>query len=1131
MSENQNHEARSLLVALLHEAAELEHSLLDAYLYTACSIKSTPQEFAVVGGKENRRRAVQFERARSWKQSILLVAHEEMLHLHYVQCLLRALGEAPRFGLPNRSQESGNWQIPNWKAQVAGEDVDGGTGVEVPIGPLSLENIRRFVLYEATDSLQDENPFGEQSTLLFKRLHHFELEYRFESMLYHIENAARRAELKQKLYDLYTLLTPLAPEDRHVEERLFAAMKQVGLPAVEELRFQSIADFYLRGILPLYQQAFDFNWVKHDNRDLNNEMLDTNYAAEGFLPIGPVNRDMNFNHFARGNLENPLQNYKHVENIIKEIVEEGEGASHFESNAEAFLQQVDKIGGVRNYLTKVLRDPNRRKPSTPIVQLGERLRKSHLYRFALIMTELEQEQELARESGLEFSASREPLAVEDNVRLKQITSELPAQFNATYLVMLAWLSRMYEIPHWEADKPRRLAIEMLASWPLMSLAIRPFLELASFFPIDLHDLYRLDPTALPLLPIHAQQLHQVYAMAERSEAINARMDYLAVRVLSDVAKWAEAQKAALAGIALDDHTKDMLLSRLTILSQLDEFQKQFPFRVHGGYSNKMPDLTYQQKHPDSGRYEEDPTAVPALFEETLALRIRFSGWGLVQMATDPDPPSDEVGASGTHMMHASDGNKRFDRALVWQNNDKQHDIVRGPHHDLPELGVNAQEVSLVVTNGTANAGFVPLQVMNSLGAVQTSGVQQELRVDGFFDLLNLTPQDILGDNRKLRIDLLEKNGQKPFLNGQNHLVWKDGEPIDPFILALFADPKPGAQTDDPKLLFKREIFNQGLTMMEMEPLQRISTSRGPCGFDDVHNIPPWVMGAMPEKDRKLFECPGYPMSYLVNRSRKLGQALEQQFQGSVDSQSTVDQAVSLAERMRLINVPRMETMIWLNFLLHYGHTVSGHLAQGDGENPILTALAQKTNLQLSLAESDQRDAANSRWLVKYTKGVMDTDAIRDLVFGEMYIPIHVQASTEPIELTRSWSFPLAMQKLVTDFACHFDSPFWAAYKVSKDGKSRTLKLPNKTEITETLLKKNGDSHSYAMTGLEGVSAYTASFTVSKPKRGDEQFTLNWKISFHASTPQAILATVTHFGNACQQMTDSMTGYFAPTVQR
>ena len=42
----QDRSARTLLVEMLHEAAQLEHCLLDAYVAAACSLKSTPQEFA-----------------------------------------------------------------------------------------------------------------------------------------------------------------------------------------------------------------------------------------------------------------------------------------------------------------------------------------------------------------------------------------------------------------------------------------------------------------------------------------------------------------------------------------------------------------------------------------------------------------------------------------------------------------------------------------------------------------------------------------------------------------------------------------------------------------------------------------------------------------------------------------------------------------------------------------------------------------------------------------------------------------------------------------------------------------------------------------------------------------------------
>lgn len=1136
----QTSEERQLLVDLLQEAAQLEHCLLDAYLYTACSLKSTPQEFETVAGKPNRRRAIQHERARAWKQSILMVAHEEMLHLHYVQCLLRALGETPDFTLPKRDAD-GNWIIANWKARIGEDEVNDGQGVTVPVNPLTMNTIRQYVLYEATDSVQDDNPFGPEMTNLFERLHKFEQDLLFESMLLHIQDDTRRADLKQKLAALFDELTPLSADEKIVRDKLVAAFAPDALPPAENIRFQSIADFYLRGILPLYEQAFDFGWVKHNNRNLNNELLEANNPRQGFLPIGPVYRGKNFSSFNKRNTADPLSHYKNVSDIINEIVEEGEGFSNFADRAEMLLSKVKELGGARPYLLALMADmnPNNPAPTPDWLSHGEMVRQSHLYRFGMIMTELQQEQDLSDQSGVDFQAAREPISLDEHPRLKQLTKELASQFNASYLVMLMWLARMYEIPHWQADLPRRQAIEGLTSWPLMSMAIRPFLELISFFPVDRRDLFRVDAASLPYLPIHAQQLHDLYTSGERSEEINARMDYLAVRVLTNIAGWCADQVETVKHADLPANTKQMILTRLQELAGLGEFQKQFPFRQHGGFSGTMPDLTYRQKHPNSRKYEEDPT-FPApndpsqtsrpLYQDTLALRIRFSGWGLVQLSTDPDPPIDEVGCTGTHMMHAADGDRRFDRSLVWQHNDPAHNIVRGPAQAMPKLGVNATDVSLVVTNGQASAGYVPLQVLQSAGAVQSSGVQQDLEVQGFLDLLTLTPQDILGDGRRLRIDLKEKNGRKPYLVGNNHVIWQDGEPIDPFLLAVLADSTDSADNEasvQPDLLFQREVYNEGRSLVDMNPLERLDTSRAPVGFDNYRNIPDWAKANLSETERQLLASPAYPMSFLGHRAGLLGNALSEELSGlgtDID-QHQVDEIVSYGERMRLISFPRMTTVVWLNFLLHYGHTVSGNLTRGLGDNPIFNAFAAKTNLQLSLPETGDRYAANNRWLVKYTKGVMDTDALSDLVYGELYIPVTVQPNGEGhIELSEKWTFPASMENPVEDYAVRFDKPFWAPFQV--DGKVRTAKLPDGTTITETLVSQNDNQYTYTLTGLPGVTAYQGNFTLERDKAND-QVILHWNIAFQASDAQSIVKTISIIAQATQQMTTAMGNHFGP----
>jgi hypothetical protein len=303
------------LVELLHQAAELEHCLLNSYLYAAASLRTLPGEFAqLLNGRENRRRAIQFERVRAWKQAILEVAHEEMLHLHYVQCLIRGLGAAPYLGLPPRDAHSGNWVIGAWTAHAGSEPPD-PNGTEVPVDRLTRANVRRFVLYESTDAVQDEDPFGSELTDLFSRLHDFELDFLLESLLVDINDEGEHADLKEKLTQLYTNLSPAEAAAR--AESLLGAM-DAGVSAAD-VRFQSIADLYTGHIQPLYQQAFEQGRVA-DNLELAGEFSDQNYAAEGFLPAPPVHRDKNFDQQAKDNFGQPLYDVKHIDDIIAEIV-------------------------------------------------------------------------------------------------------------------------------------------------------------------------------------------------------------------------------------------------------------------------------------------------------------------------------------------------------------------------------------------------------------------------------------------------------------------------------------------------------------------------------------------------------------------------------------------------------------------------------------------------------------------------------------------------------------------------------------------------------------------------------------------------------------------------------------------
>lgn len=1109
-------EARELLVDLLKEAAQLEHCLLDTYLYTACSLKSTPGELAAAGGQENRRRGIQFERLRSWKRSLLLVAHEEMLHLHYVQCMLRALGEPPSFALPERSPESRDWFIPAWRARIGDEPV-GEEGVEVPVEPMSPAAARRFVVYESTDALQDGDPFSPKMTALYERLHEFEVDFRLESMLFDVPDAKRK-EAKERLAELYGSLTPI-PEEGLPAHAAFAT--EAELPGVEELPFQSIADLYERGILPLYREAYDFGWVKHDNVDLADELLDPEHAQEGLLPIGPIYREKNFERqeaTADDNPEPPLRNYMDLEGIVAAIVDEGEGVTGFDSGAEALLAKVETLGGARAYLEALKKDAAEPKEPTPgWLKDCEFLRQSHLYRFAMVLTELEAERDLSERVGLDFEPARRPLDAEGSVALGQMAEELPIQFNACYLVLVSWLSRIYEVRDWAADRPRRQAIEMIATWPMMSIAIRPLLELASFLPVDLHQLFRVEPEALPTLPVHAQQLYPLYAGPKRSEKINERIDYLAVKVLADVAAWARRQIDAVTAADIDPAAKEMMLTRLGEIGHLDEFEKQLPYRMHGGYSNLPPDIAFNNSEPDRKRFEENPTNLAAVFKDSLVMRLRFAGRGLVQTATDPDPPTDEVGVTGTDMVHPADGERTFDRALIWQpGEDQGNAIVRGPAAGMPPLGVDGGEVDLMVVTGAegASATYVPSGLMNSTGAVQTTGVQLDMVVSGLDELLSLTAAEIVGPDAKIQMALKPKDGQWPFQNGYNHLVWRDGEPIDPFVLEVRA----GAAR------FQREIFNEGRSLLEMTPLQRQLSGRGPWGFDSYEGLPDWVLAGLPGSERDLLASPEFPVTFLRQRATLLEEALMERLGDGVPNRAWVDEVVSLGERMRNVSVPAGTTKAWLTILLHYGHTVSGTFEADAGENPIFGALRSRTGLDLAFAAGEDRQKPNMRWLLGYTQGVMDTDGLSDLVYGELYVPLTVTPGSGPVTVTRKWLFPAAIKDALAAYACRFDAPFWGTFEI--DGDTRTTTLPDGTKIVETLEDQATDSYSYAMTGVPKIDTYQGSFALGDDAP-DGQVALEWKVSFKTSDPEALVAMLSVLASAAQTMTTALTKHFSP----
>jgi hypothetical protein len=120
-----NHRRR--LVALLTEAAELEHALMCQYLYAALSMKRRVEEGVTWQ---------QLELMRRWEASIMLIARQEMEHLGLVCNLLTAIGEAPWLTRPNLPLAPRHY------------DLEVGSKLE----RLTTETLVRFALFEIPDS-------------------------------------------------------------------------------------------------------------------------------------------------------------------------------------------------------------------------------------------------------------------------------------------------------------------------------------------------------------------------------------------------------------------------------------------------------------------------------------------------------------------------------------------------------------------------------------------------------------------------------------------------------------------------------------------------------------------------------------------------------------------------------------------------------------------------------------------------------------------------------------------------------------------------------------------------------------------------------------------------------------------
>lgn len=119
---------REDLIRALHVAGALEHSLLCAYLFTGLSLRRSAADGLDVASAE---------KARSFAQTILMVARQEMEHFAMVNNLVTSIGGAPSFARPLFPVAAGAFPIR----------------VPIDLLPFSAQAVQRFVCYERPDGV------------------------------------------------------------------------------------------------------------------------------------------------------------------------------------------------------------------------------------------------------------------------------------------------------------------------------------------------------------------------------------------------------------------------------------------------------------------------------------------------------------------------------------------------------------------------------------------------------------------------------------------------------------------------------------------------------------------------------------------------------------------------------------------------------------------------------------------------------------------------------------------------------------------------------------------------------------------------------------------------------------------
>ena len=998
-----------------------------AYLYAACSIKSLPQEFP-----DDARRAPRFEQCRDAKRTMLRVAVEEMVHLHYVNSLLRALGERSEFSLPPRDAATGMFRIADWKGIVGDtaqrprkkspEDA-ALSYVGVPVTKCTEKAVFEFMKSESTGPMQQRwSPADMRQRA--------ETIYDWETMLnclsvtqrVRVNDASKSLEstspnlgLARALYHVLVahrdevIGDGVGKRTRRGQPRTAATSSRASFCSADHVHpprehnvaddsetgraFPPVAELYMTRILPLYEHAEKEGWLRNDNRSLANEtMSDGAHAGTGILVL-QVYRGKRFSTMHETNFCS-LMEYK---TMLQEIAEEGEGFSDYDRQLDALFKTYPPTWkGVDKYFETSLAPSPDKKPSNkpppycpahvnqraralPIEEYRV-LRHSHLYSFSSVLGFIRTEQR--RDPS--FEMHRKPLDLAAHPALRQLHATVAANFNVIYLCMTMWLGRTYDVDNWHADKARRQAIENLCTWPMMSMAVRPMLEIAAgFFEADVAaQLFRVgrdDGDAfLPADNAPVLALWQLLNVkppppdAAARQEWNIECDGLALKALTHQRIWVRSMVAAISSVpeaALPRESRQVIVVSLSSVESIGEFESLFPFRWAGGYCNFPPtDTTYLQLQEEATKavydYSEDfdRFGPSPLFHRTAVLRLRFQGGVLVPIATDPDPTFDPTGTSGGQRLVAADvvaGLPHLTPVITFHQRPFQtahgtEGVQKGPPRALPPPSSVASErdardspgqsvapvtpgvgVRVLVADLLMAGAARPLVGMHLMNVTTTPSRIPKIDDMAFPITFPEMPiatssgarQHVSTDGLRrlpLDIDFEPVDGVWPQFYGRNCIVARFGEPLDPCRMVI-------RRVEDGAVLLRRQC--KGPPFDRMTGLQRCYTGRfSRCmKVADMEmfpfSLPDWARRGL-EEPWKTFDrdtTPGNRIAHsmLTRRSQLLLSAMRRLCEEGAPLRSNRDAVslCSLAERLR--NLDERLYTLWPGVTVDYAHTISG----------------------------------------------------------------------------------------------------------------------------------------------------------------------------------------------------------------